>query len=189
MTVTRRCKKGMIYRKTYTRKGRRIAGRCIRSQTRAGETTRNKIARIRGRMTARMRGVRMTKRTLKSCPAGYVRRAAYMRYTKKGKHVLVPDACIKDVGAPGKGLPTGKPGIGPLRQGDLSRYGYTGVAGLSEADRRAALRQAVAAYGSLTVWRKLNALHIYTRRTSPATSRTVKTDMDWVRATYGIKAF
>lgn len=180
----------MIYRKTYTRKGRRIAGRCIRSQTRSGETTRNKIARIRGRMTSRMRGVRKTRRAVQSCPTGYIRRAAYMRYTKKGKHVLVPEACIKDVGAPGKGLQRGeKPGIGPLRQGDLARYGYSRVAGMSQDARRTALRAAVSAYGSLTVWRKLNALHVYTRRTSPATSQAVKADMDWVRATYGIRAF
>lgn len=189
MVATRKCKKGMVYRKTYTRNGRRIAGRCIRSQTRAGETTRNKIARMRGRMTARLRGVRLTRRGVARCPTGYIKRAAYMRYTKRGTHSLVPEACIKNVGAPGKGLRMGGPGIGPLRQGELARYGYSRVATLSVGERRAALKKAVAAYGSLTVWRKLNALSIYTRRTSPATSRTVKSDMDWVRATYGLKAF
>jgi hypothetical protein len=111
-----------------------------------------------------------------------------MRYTQKGKHVLVSAACIADVGAPGKGF-QGGPGIGPLRQGNLSKYGYSGVAGISQEARRMALRKAVNEYGSLTVWRKLNAVYVYTRRTSPETSRAVKQDMDWVRTTFGIKAF
>lgn len=189
MKSTRRCKRGMQYRKSYTRNGRRIAGRCIRSQTRSGETTRNKIARIRGRMTRRMRGVPKTKRALKECPRGFIKRAAYMRYTKKGNHILIPESCIKDVGAPGKGLQTGQPGIGPLRQGNLARYGYSRISQLSKSDRRFSLRKAINTYGSLTVWRKLNALHIYTRRTSPETSRIVKTDMDWIRDTFGLRAF
>ena len=115
-------------------------------------------------------------------------RAPYMRYTKRGKHTLVPAACIRDVGAAGKGL-KGGPGIGRLREGELARFGYKGVKTLSVVVRRQALAQAVRAYGSLTVWRKLNALMIYTRRTSPATSAAVKADMDWIRGMYGIKAF
>jgi hypothetical protein len=112
-----------------------------------------------------------------------------MRYTKRGKHVLVPAACIKDVGAPGKGLLSGKPGIGPLKKGELARFGYSGVASMSVDARHAALRKAVEKYGSLTVWRKLNALSIYTRRSSPETSRAAEQDMDWVRSVWGIKAF
>ncbi len=114
-------------------------------------------------------------------------RAAYVRVTK-GKRVPVPASCIPDVGAKGKGLRS-SPGIGPLKQGNLTRFGYERIANLDIAARRIALRKAVAAYGSLTVWRKLNALSIYTRRSSPATSRAAKADMDWVRATWGLKAF
>jgi hypothetical protein len=47
--------------------------------------------------------------------------------------------------------------------------------------RRAALTRAVRAYGSLRVWRKLNAVQVYTRRLSPASSKVFKADMDWVR--------
>jgi hypothetical protein len=60
---------------------------------------------------------------------------------------------------------------------------------MSLESRRSALEKAVDAYGSLTVWRKLNALSVYTRRTSPATSKAAKADMDWIRATWGLKAF
>lgn len=72
-------------------------------------------------------------------------------------------------------------GIGPLKSGDLKRFGYSNVVSMSEGARRAALRRAVAAYGSLTVFRKLNAVSIYTRRSAPASSAIFKADRDWVR--------
>jgi hypothetical protein len=185
---TRRCGKGKRYRKTYTRRGTRIRGRCIRSQTRKRESTRNKLRRMRTRMTKRFRGYRRNARTLKKCPRGYILRNAYVRYTKRGNHTLVPQSCIKDVGAPGKGPATG-PGIGPLRKGELAIFGYMNVTSLSTADRHSALKKAVKEYGSLTVWRKLNAIHIYTRRTSPTSSKIFKEDMNWIKSTFGIKAF
>ncbi len=179
----------MFYRKRYTRKGRRVAGACIRKQTRARVTSRQAAAASRRRMGIRMRGFRKTNRGLRVCPAGTILRAAHVRYTKKGKHVRMPAACIPDVGAAGKGLQSGRPGIGALKKGNLVRFGYERIAGLDIAARRAALKRAVDAYGALTVWRKLNALSIYTRRTSPVTSRVAKADMDWIRATWGLKAF
>ena len=111
----------MRYRKSYTRKGKRVAGKCIHSQTRRASGS-------------------------------------------------------------GKG-----PGIGPLRKGELTKFGYENVVKLSETERHAALTKAVEAYGSLGVWRKLNAVAVYTRRTSPASSKVFKADMDWIRAKFGIK--
>lgn len=179
------CPAGTFYRKRYTRKGRRIEGRCIRKQTRALETAGQYAARMSKRMGVRMRGFRKTKRGVTSCGKGILRKA-YVRYTKKGKHVHVPAACIPDVGAAGK---VRGPGIGTLKKGNLVRFGYQQIATMDVSARRQALRKAVAAYGSLTVWRKLNALSVYTRRTSPATSRVAKADMDWIRTTWGLKAF
>jgi hypothetical protein len=186
------CGKNMRWRKAYTRKvGTKIVkvkGSCIRSQTRYAESTKNKIERMTKRMTSRMRGIRMSNRTVKSCPAGYIMRKAFVRISKKGKRTLVPAACISDKGAPGKGI-AGRPGIGPLRKGELAKYGYVAVAKLGIAERHSALKKAIEEYGSLSVWRKLNAVHIYTRRTSPATSAVLKEDMDWIRKTFGLKAF
>ena len=136
-----------------------------------------------------MRGVRMSKRALRSCPAGYIKRASYRRTARSGRRSTVPEQCIRNVGAPGKGLASGGPGIGPLRQGELAKYGYTHVVSKSRTARHAALTRAVKAYGSLGVWRKLNAVQVYTRRLSPASSKIFKADMDWVRGKYGIKAF
>ena len=178
---TRKCGRGKTYRKSYTRRGRRIAGRCIRSQTRYASPL--KVSR------AGMRGFRKSARTLRNCPAGYIKRASFSRRSASGRKSYVPEQCIRNVGAPGKGLTRGGPGIGPLRKGELAKYGYSDVVNKGVGERRAALARAVKAYGSLGVWRKLNAVQVYTRRLSPASSAVFKADMDWVRGKYGIKAF
>ncbi len=133
----------------------------------------------------------MKRRTLKNCPAGYIKRASYVR-SRSGKQTLVPEQCIRNVGAPGKGLRGAtrtNPGIGPLRKGELAKHGYADVVHKSVAERHAALEKAIAEFGSLGVWRKLNAVQVYTRRLSPGASKIFKTDMDWIRGKYGLKAF
>jgi hypothetical protein len=60
---------------------------------------------------------------------------------------------------------------------------------MSTGRRHLSLATAVHKYGALTVWRKLNAIYIYTRRTSPISSAIFKADRDWIKSTYGIKAF
>ena len=178
--ATRKCGRDKFYRKSYTRKGRRVIGRCIRSQTRYASPM--KIDRTR------MRGYSKKRRVLATCPRGYVKRESYVRRTRSGRKSLVPEQCIRNIGAPGKGLRSG-PGIGPLRKGELAKYGYSDVINKSVKMRRESLAKAVKAYGSLGVWRKLNAVHVYTRRLSPASSKVFKADMDWIRGKYGIKAF
>lgn len=114
-----------------------------------------------------------------------IRRKGYTRkgYTRKsGVHVKgsrVPSGLIKDVGHPGKGvLGTGKPGIGPLKKGDLESVGYHRTAKASVRHR--ALNKAIKKYGSLSTYRKLNAVAVYTKRTAPAASKTFKADRNWV---------
>jgi hypothetical protein len=140
-------------------------------------------------MTRRLQGFRVARRGATTvCRKGQILRDAYVR-VRLGQKQYVPASCVTDMGAPGKGIPTGEPGIGPLRKGDLDRFGYTNVTALSEGRRHLALASAVRVYGSLTVWRKLNAIYVYTRRTSPASSAIFKADRDWVNTHYGIKAF
>jgi hypothetical protein len=122
------------------------------------------------------------------CTRGKILRKSYVRKTVRGKRVFVPASCIPDVGAPGKGLPGGEPGIGPLRKGNLAVFGYSKVVDMSTARRHLALAAAVREYGALSVWRKLNAVAIYTRRTSPASSKVFRKDRDWVKEYYGISA-
>jgi hypothetical protein len=160
---TRKQRKGKCSPGQHPRTGTRAAASCVRSTMR--------------RRTARG-----------PCGTGTIYRAPYVRRTHNGKRIFVKGNCIADVGAPGKGLATGEPGIGPLRSGDLAQFGYDAVITMSEPRRHLALAAAVSAYGSLTVWRKLNAVYVYTRRTSPASSRIFKADRDWIKTHYGIRA-
>ena len=147
----------------------------------------------------------------KRCPRGTIRRKAYTRSSSSGKQARVASACIKDVGLPGKGfkgkgpflLPQGVakravplaatpmgvaakgPGIGELKEGELSRFGYDKVVTMSAKDRHAALTKAVNEYGALTVFRKLNAISVYTRHTAPESSRIFLLDRNWVKRTFG----
>jgi hypothetical protein len=116
---------------------------------------------------------------------GYIRRVAYTRKTKSGKRVHVAAALIKNVGRPGKGYkgPDGRPGIGPLREGELSQFGYANVVKKSAKTRRVALKKAVARYGSLSVRRKLQAVATYTKYTSPRASKVFKSDIAWIKRT------
>jgi hypothetical protein len=136
-----------------------------------------------------MRGFTMKKRALSMCPKGYIKRAAYVRTARSGKRSHVPEQCIRNIGAPGKGLANGASGIGALRSGELARFGYSDVVHKPVAARHAALEKAIAAYGALSVWRKLNAVAIYTRRLSPASSAVFNADMSWIRKTHELKAF
>lgn len=119
-----------------------------------------------------------------NCASGTIYRTAYTR--KNGTRVA--GACIRDVGLPGKGFRGPGSGIGTLRKGELAKFGYAQVAKLTVAERRAALRKAVDAYGSLSVWRKLNAVAVYTRHMKSKVNQLFDADKKWIRATFGIKA-
>ena len=94
-----------------------------------------------------------------------------------------PTPCIKDIGLPG----TVKNSIGPLRKGDLSKYGYKGSK--PELVRHAALTKAIEEYGALGTFRKLDAIAKLSVRRAPAVATIFKKDRDWVRRTHSLKAF
>lgn len=182
------CPAGYHPRRAYTIKktGTRVAASCVRATTKAGPRA-NFVESVRRRATRRLQGFRIANRGPTTCGPGQIRRNPYGA-VRRGRTVRVAASCIKNVGNPGKGLPSGAPGIGPLRKGDLKRFGYSHVVAMTEGRRHLALAAAVKAYGSLTVWRKLNALYVYTRHTSPASSAIFKADRDWIREHYGIAA-
>ncbi len=70
-------------------------------------------------------------------------------------------------------------GIGPLKKNELGRYGYSSFE--TEKKRDESLRKASRAYGSLSVFRKLNALYVYNKNTNPRASRVFLKDRDYVR--------
>ena len=119
-----------------------------------------------------------------------IRRRSYTRkaYTRKtGVSVRgsrVPARMIRDVGAPGKWRyeHMGAPGIGKLQKGLMSSLGYNVNA--KATTRHTAVDKAVKKYGKLSTLRKLNAVAVYTRRTSPVKSRKFKSDVKYIQKKY-----
>jgi hypothetical protein len=117
------------------------------------------------------------------CPPGKIRREGYTatrkkktligRLLKRGTTYRVKASCVKD---------RGSSVIGPLKKGDLTSKGYSATDSASQ--RHAALAQAVGAYGRLSTLRKLNAIAVLNKTTSPSRAKTFKTDRDWVKKTY-----
>ena len=77
-----------------------------------------------------------------------------------------------------------KPGIGSLRKNDLKQFGYS--TSVPEARRHSALGKAVKTYGALSVFRKLNAVYVYSKNRAPAASAVFKMDRDWVKRQYDV---
>ena len=180
----RTCPVGYIPRRAYTvrrnGKEKRMGASCVRIS-------------VKARTNMRMRGIRTRRVGVRRCRPGTIRRNPYVRI-RDDRRTFIPASCVTNVGNPGKGLIGGKPigpknpGIGRLRKGNLSVFGYKDIRTLSEEQRHTALEAAVSKYGSLSIWRKLNALFIYTRNTAPDSSVLFHADRDWVKARFGIKA-
>jgi hypothetical protein len=107
-----------------------------------------------------------------------ITRRAFTR--KSGVHVRARR--IHDVGAKGKWASLHGPGIGELKEGALTKVGYSAEKG--KTARHGAIRKAVKRYGPLSTFRKLQAVSTYTKRTSKGKSRTYKADRNWVKKTF-----
>ena len=117
---------------------------------------------------------------------GYVRRSYTRKNGTKVRAARVINTCIKNRGGTGKWSNEHKEeGIGLLKKGRLTKYGYS--SSHAESTRRVALNKAIRAYGELAVYRMLNAIYVYTRNTSPAQAAVYKADRDWIgfKAGYG----
>lgn len=176
------------------------------SASRSGTRKTSSVA--KRKLTRKLMGKLPTIRSLASreCPPGMISRKAYTRkYSTavrkqgftvrrrstgkvyrvypKAAGMYVESRCVKDLGLPGKGPREGK-GIGRLRKGELKRYGYSFRR--SEAQRHAALQEAVRHYGATGVYRKLNAVAKLTMRTIPSAAKTFGEDRNWVRSRFGV---
>lgn len=133
------------------------------------------------------------------CPPGYIKRKGYTRkfrssikqsgYTvrRKGKlytvqpkvqEVIVPASCVKKRNTTAKRM-------GKLRKGDLIKYGYQYR--LSDLLREKALSKAVAAYGALSVYHKLDAVAKLSETHAPDASKIFLRDRNWVRDNFDLK--
>ena len=195
------CPPGYTRRKGYTRKntGTRVKGVCVRSTSPHNYKPEN-----RGKTMKRRIGALLG--TRKRCGPGKIPRSAYVRRissnvarkgfdkrTRSGKvihifpkvrSVFVPSTCITDLGKKGK-LPEGAEKIGPLRKGELQKYGYSYK--LPETQRREALRKAVGAFGPLSTYRKLDAVAKLSERTNPKAAQVFSADRNWIQQTYSDK--
>ena len=205
-TAKKGCPSGYHHRKGYTSSsGKYVEPRCIKAQTVYPETSAEFKKGITAKARARLRGARGKLGLTKKCPKGQVLRAPYVRrYSStvrragfnahrgnktvrvfpSSKTVLIPAACIENRGLPGKGLPGGN-SIGPLRKGELAKYGYK--AQLNRDNRHKALKKAINVYGSLNVYRKLDAITKLTLRTAPEAHKVFKADRNWVYEEYASK--
>jgi hypothetical protein len=180
------CKEDEIMRKAYTRKGKRIPASCIHKVSPYAEKYSSFQNKVLSRMTQRLRGLSKKYRgNTKKCPKGEILRKSFVRYSKSGKRTLIKGECITKQGKPMR--ITGK-AIGPLRKGELSQYGYVEINSLSKKERQTALAKAVKKFGSLSVWKKVNALYVLNKNTNPLLSEKYNIDRNWIRTTYGLKA-
>ena len=179
--IHNKCPAGYVKRAGYTRKntGKYVKAACIKS-TSPYATRPNKTRK------AAPSGVP----AYVQCGPGEISRSSYIRHytskkNNKRKAIVVKAACVRDTGKLGK-LPTPS-SIGPLRQGELQRFGYSYK--LPDAVRHQSLRNAISELGALNVYRKLDAVAKLTMRTNPQASRAFMTDRDWIRKNFVLKAF
>ena len=102
-----------------------------------------------------------------TCKRGMILRRAYTRKIKS--------ACIRK---PGKGSAL----IGPLKSGELKKYGYSLKSGASR--RHSALKKSVKAYGRGTLIKKLNALRVLHKNTHPVYSHNALNDLKYVQRNF-----
>lgn len=199
---TKGCPEGYRHRKAYkSSTGKYVEPRCIKSQSiypKGGENLRQNMT---ARARRRLKGVKGKLGLTQKCPKGQILRAPYVRrysttVRKEGfnvrrgnktfrvypeaKSVLVKAKCVEDKGLPGKGDT-----IGPLRKGELAKYGYK--AQLGREARHAALKKAIDVYGPLGVFHKLDAITKLTQRTAPDAHKVFKTDREWVTINYSFQ--
>lgn len=205
----RGCPAGYHHREGYkSSTGRYVPPRCVKSTTRYAESSKQFKAKTLRKPAQRLRRAGITATTAntrKVCPPGKALRKAYIRrystmlrdkgYTvhrgnktyrayPKASSIIVQAACIKDRGAPGIGPQV----IGPLRKGELKKYGYN--TNSSATQRHNSLRKAAKEFGPLGVFRKLNAVAKLSKKTAPDASKVEAADRNWVKKTLGpLKAF
>lgn len=173
--------------------------RCVRSSTRKAQAPKRKSStRKASRPRAYIPSIKSLAR--RACPPGMVERKAYRRkYSNsirkrgftvqrsgttyrvfpKAEGATVGAACVKDSGKGSRGSPKK---IGPLRKGELKKYGYS-FRDDSEK-RHAALNKAIDAYGSLGVFRKLDAVYKLSEKKLPRVAVIFKRDRNWVYSKY-----
>ena len=176
------CPTGMILRKGYTYKSRKVPKGCIKAQSQSGKK-RVDIDRAIIRRLGKIHATMRKKFGTPSCKRGEIVREGYIRKSRRrsgsgksgsGRRRQVAPGCIKDIGLSKKGKQ-----LFVLSKGTLTQYGYH--TDLSEKDRHIALRRALTHIKPLSVYRKLNALYVLNKN-RPLGSL-YREDAEWVKTT------
>lgn len=184
MMTTKTCKKGTSRRRSYTRKnGVRVTSACV-SHT-AKVNRRSSIRCPPGHVTRTSYVRRLTSRVKQ---AGYLRRTPSGRMITvhpKKKSIAVPAGCVPAHGHVVQARPQPQPQarpqvqIGPLKKGELRKYGYSYKN--PEQIRRIALAKAISVDGRSTVYHRLNAVAKLSVSRAPEASKIFAADRNWVR--------
>ena len=112
--------------------------------------------RTRKRKTARRKSAKRKSTKRKSSKRSKRRKTAKSKRRKKSNRVLPK-----------------------LKKGSLKKYGYSTAT--SDKKRHSALKKSLKAYGYSTLIKKLNAVKVLTKNTSPKNSKVYAKDIKWVR--------
>lgn len=131
------------------------------------------------RKSPRRKSLKKKSYSRKKCPRGYISRRGYT-YVKKStkKRYKIKSTCVKSKGIRSKGKKT-KRVLPSLRKGALTKYGYS--ISSTDAKRHSALKKALKAYGYSSLVKKLNAVKLLTKNTSPRNSKIYGKDLKWIQ--------
>lgn len=197
MCGSRHTFKKKIFVKHQTKgKGMYLNPRTGRTIKKGGATYRALVAqgirprktRSRSRRRSRSRGCRRGEIVRK----GYVRKGYRRSDGTRVKRAVVGPVCIPDRGKPGRG-----PKVLPkLQKGVLGQYGYHDVASMTVGERHEALDRAVRGMtrkegrgkhaAALKLFRRLNVVVTYNKRTNPRVAGIFRRDRDYVKNKYGL---
>lgn len=129
---------------------------------------------------------RRKSKSKKRCPKGSISRNSYT-YKRKGskRSIRVKPACVKSKGLRSRGKKS-RSVIPKLKKGGLKKYGY--AVHDSATARHTALKKALKVYGYSTLIKKLNAVKVLSKNTSPKNSRIYGSDIRYVQKLGGGKS-
>jgi hypothetical protein len=203
------CKRGMIYRKGYSRKigtkQIKISGNCIKATSQSGlkRNTQEKKY-FRAKLRSQTRAKKLTRGKSKSCSNNQIKRSAYERrgytrkaYVRKDGTKVKGSRISRTVIAPGctnaRGLSKSKSSsksrqLFHLEKGVLGKYGYKNIKQKTIKQRRASLGRALTdGIKPLPLFRRVNALYVLNKNQDPILASKLKKDRDYIKTTISYK--
>lgn len=175
------CKKGQIMRDAYTKKsGTHVKAKCITATSRSGSKRSVEDKQITKKLERAHTQARK-KFGIPKCKKGEILKEGYKRQSRTTSNSSwVAPTCVKSK----TGRPHGKQ-LFRLAKGDLKQFGYENVKNMTVKERHSALSRAINSdpLHVLSIYRKINALHVVNIHQDPELSQIFKSDADWIKST------